>query len=345
MEVKKQILKILSKQKRMRSSDVAKALSRKVSRQYINTVIRDLIKEGRLVKIGSTRSAFYVFPEEIKKISGYIKKRLRNKSLEEHEVFEQIEKQLPGLSQLKKSVGNVYDIFVYAFSEMLNNAIEHSKSKFIEVEVIVNKKKISFTVNDFGIGVFKNIMQKRNLKSQLEAIQDLLKGKTTTQPQAHSGEGIFFTSKSGDLFVLDSFEYSLRVDNTIKDVFIETLKPNKKGTKVFFEIPIDSSRRLNNVFRKYQTDPEGYAFDKTEVRVKLYTLGTIYISRSQARRILAGLEKFKSIILDFDKVSSMGQAFADEVFRVFQVRHPDIKIIPINANKAVQFMIDRVEKD
>ena len=55
---------------------------------------------------------------------------------------------------------------------------------------------LSFIVNDSGIGIFRNIMQKRNLKSELEAIQDLMKGKTTTMPESHSGEGIFFTSKS-----------------------------------------------------------------------------------------------------------------------------------------------------
>ena len=73
-------------------------------------------------------------------------------------------------------------------------------------------------------------------------------------------------------------------------------------------------------------------------------MGTIYISRSQARRILAGLEKFKSVILDFDRVSTVGQAFVDEIFRVFQSRHQDITIAPVNMNDAVRFMIGRVEK-
>lgn len=41
--------------------------------------------------------------------------------------------------------------------------------------------------------------------------------------------------------------------------------------------------------------------------------------------------------------SSIGQAFADEVFRVFRARHPDTKILAVNANDAVQFMIDRTD--
>jgi len=73
-------------------------------------------------------------------------------------------------------------------------------------------------------------------------------------------------------------------------------------------------------------------------------MGTVYISRSQARRILVGLEKFKKIILDFDRVPNAGQAFADEIFRVFQSRHPNISIEPINMSETVGFMVKRVER-
>src|SRR3989338_8465686 len=88
--------------------------------------------------------------------------------------------------------------------EMFNNAIEHSESKIISVEVSLRNNKLSFIVEDSGIGVFRNIMKKKGLRSVIEAIQDLLKGKTTTMPKSHSGEGIFFTSKASDLFILDS---------------------------------------------------------------------------------------------------------------------------------------------
>ncbi len=81
-----------------------------------------------------------------------------------------------------------------------------------------------------------------------------------------------------------------------------------------------------------------------EIKVKLYTRGLGCISRSQARCILSGLEKFKTVILDFDKVPTVGQAFADEIFRVFQAKHPEISIKPINMNETVAFMIGRVEK-
>ena len=69
----------------------------------------------------------------------------------------------------------------------------------------------------------------------------------------------------------------------------------------------------------------------------------VHVSRSQARRVLTNLEKFKSIIFDFDKVPMIGQAFADEIFRVFHEKHPEIKLQAVSMNDAVKFMIDRVE--
>jgi len=187
------------------------------------------------------------------------------------------------------------------------------------------------------------VMRERHLKSELEAMQDILKGKVTTDPKAHTGEGIFFTSKVADRFVLESFGHRMVVDNVINDIFFQEEKRINRGTRVTFTIPRNSTRHLNKIFEHFQSQPGSYAFDKTEIRVRLFTLGTVYVSRSQARRILAGLEKFKKVILDFDQVPNVGQAFADEVFRVFQTRHPDISIEPVNMNETVRFMVTRVE--
>jgi len=68
-----------------------------------------------------------------------------------------------------------------------------------------------------------------------------------------------------------------------------------------------------------------------------------FISRSQARRVLTGLEKFKEITLDFSDVETIGQGFADEVFRVWKNNHPDIKINYQNTNENILFMIKRAK--
>jgi uncharacterized protein (DUF1330 family) len=65
------------------------------------------------------------------------------------------------------------------------------------------------------------------------------------------------------------------------------------------------------------------------------------VSRSQAKRLLANVDKFKIVIFDFSKVEAIGQAFADEVFRVFKKQHLEIQIFDLNTNEEVKKMINR----
>lgn len=346
MTNKDKILQLIIQNGKVTSSEITKKIG--VSRQYVNLVISDLIAEKQVIKLGGTRNAFYVSKEYISKnpevIPNVIKKTYKNELLEEHKILLEIEEKFPRIAELSE---NIKSIFTFAFSEMFNNAIEHSHSKNISVEVAVRDKDLSFIVNDSGIGVFRNIMKKKNLKSEIEAIQDLLKGKTTTMPKSHSGEGIFFTSKAGDVFILDSFGYRLSINTTKPNVAIHHLSTRKRGTRVVFRINTDSTRHLNDVFKKYANlaGAGDYGFDKTEIRVKLFTAGGVHISRSQARRILAGLEKFRIVLFDYEKVPMVGQAFADEIYRVFQELHPDIRLENENMSEGVRFMVERARNE
>jgi anti-sigma regulatory factor (Ser/Thr protein kinase) len=348
MLTKEQIIQITGENGELRSKDITERFS--VSRQYVNSLISELVSSGKLVKIGSTRKAFYTTPEYAKSHEEifplrYIKS-FKNKGVEEHRVFSKI---LESFLALKSLPENIQSIFAFAFSEMLNNAIEHSKSPRINLEVSVQNGMLSFVVEDSGVGVFRNVMRERNLRSEMEAVQDILKGKTTTMPKSHSGEGIFFTSKAGDIFTLNSFGDELTIDNRTPEAAISFQKVNKikRGTRVSFQISVNSDRHLNQVFKKYTNIGDGsdYGFDKTEIRVNLYAVGGILISRSQARRILSGLEKFNIILFDFDKVPTVGQAFADEVFRVFHNSYPNIKLETENMSEGVKFMVERAKNE
>jgi hypothetical protein len=48
-------------------------------------------------------------------------------------------------------------------------------------------------------------------------------------------------------------------------------------------------------------------------------------------------------VLDFSGVTTVGQAFADEVFRVFRLKHPEVELVPVKANSGVKRMISRAE--
>ena len=113
------------------------------------------------------------------------------------------------------------------------------------------------------------------------------------------------------------------------------------GTTVIMKLNNHTSRKLKKVFDEYST-VDGFGFNKTVVPVKLAQYGDdLLVSRSQAKRVLNRVDRFKTVLFDFAGVDSIGQAFADEIFRVFATQHPDIEIVEVRANKEVSNMISR----
>ena len=332
------ILSTIKKQGQVTTADLVGLTG--LSRAYAQRFLKNLADEGVIVLMGKANQAHYIFPS--KKGSSntkplMVRRIMTNKGLTEDKVLREIKEESTIFQSLASNVSSTLD---YAFTEMLNNAIEHSTSEKIDVVVMRTATDIRFMVADWGIGIFNNIMKKKRLGTTIEAIQDLLKGKETTAPEAHSGEGIFFTSKIADLLTIKSFEKKLVFDNAQQDIYVKDVKP-VRGTRVDFVLGLRSKKKLVDLFDKY-TD-ESFQFSKTGVKVKLYHQDVDYVSRSQARRILTGLEKFKTIELDFKDVTTIGQAFADEVFRIWQAQHKDVKFVIKDANENAMIMIKRAQ--
>ncbi|MEQ1731271.1 MAG: STAS-like domain-containing protein, partial [Vicinamibacterales bacterium] len=96
---------------------------------------------------------------------------------------------------------------------------------------------------------------------------------------------------------------------------------------------------MKEVFDKHSI--EEYAFDKGAVRVALSNHGTEFVSRSEAKRLGAGLELYGEVELDFAGVKAVGQGFVDELFRVWVQDNPGTVFSYINATEEVAFMIER----
>ena len=302
-----------------------------ITRQAINLHLRALIDSGQIIKTGITKAARYL-PESAIPGSQTFSKQLDLTGLQESEVYDRVAITL-NLSQLRP---NVESIAHYAFTEILNNAIDHSMADRCNVEVSLDPGKLSFVIGDRGIGAFKSIADKYQLPDEQAAMIELVKGKTTTMPEAHTGEGIFFVSKVADRFFLRSHRIQLEWNRALNDVFVSTPK-FKKGTLVRFEIQRDSRTKLESVFDEFAPEAYDYQFQKTRVLVKL--LASDYVSRSEAKRLMHNLHKFSEIELDFRKVRHVGQGFADQIFRVFASEHPDIDIRLVNASKNIAAMI------
>jgi len=336
MNQRDRIIKYLKKKRSASGRDLSEFLG--ISRQALNKHLKVLIQEGDVAKQGSTRGAVYVIAGKTRRAER-LRKGYSLKGLEEDRVFKEVGLLLNLRANLRK---NVFEIVTYVFTEILNNAIEHSRSKSCDIEVVLGQYSCDFRIRDYGIGIFHSVRTKFNLPDETSAVGELIKGKITTMRERHTGEGVFFSSKAGDTVAFRSHKLDLLFDNRKKDVFVEE-KRLLRGTEVRFEVGRASRRNLDSIFRLYAPEEFGYQFKKTKVFVKLFQKE--YISRSEARRLLSGLDKFREIILDFKGVKSLGQGFADEIFRVFKRQQSHITIRTENLNPAVALIINRVVDD
>jgi len=314
-------------------AQAAKAFS--CSRTTVHRHLNRQLRDGKIIKSGTTRQVqYFLKTDKNKEIYVSLKPGVAEDVVWKENFREDFE-------TLPK---NIRDICEYGFLEMLNNAIDHSDGKEVYIKTEWENNLVRIWVCDNGIGIFRKIKNFFKLEDIREVALHLNKGGFTTDPKNHSGEGIYFTSRAFDEFSINSGGHEFFQSSRDQDWFIGKPKEKKDGTVLFMSIGLDSKRKLQNVFiEATEKNPEGIPrFNKTKFLVKLSKLGDErYVSRSQARRIVLGLEKFKHVVLDFKGISTVGQGFVDEVFRVFKSKHPGIEIIYTNANDDVKFMIER----
>lgn len=305
-----------------------------ITRQAVNKHLKRLTAEGSLAETGLTRSRSY----KLCPLLEWTKT---------HEVTPESAEDVVWRNDVREVLGqlpdNVLDIWHYGFTEMFNNAIDHSGGKHIFIRVRKTAANTQMVIQDDGIGIFRKIQTEMNLLDERHAILELAKGKLTTDPKRHSGEGIFFTSRMFDSFDIHSGGVYFNHQFGEAEDWIFEREPRPYGTGVWMGINNHTSRTLRKVFDQYSTDDD-YGFTKTVVPVKLAQYGNDkLISRSQAKRVLARAELFKVVIFNFDGVETIGQAFADEIFRVFPLKHPEIQLMPMKANSEVKRMIERAK--
>jgi anti-sigma regulatory factor (Ser/Thr protein kinase) len=314
--------------------DIAKVLSARfgISRQAASGHLRRLVRKGLLVAKGRTRARRY----HLAKLVDLNFTVPVNSELAEDEVWA-----LRVLPSLRDMPDNVRAICTYGFTEMLNNVKDHSGSNEAVICIERTAANVQMLIADYGVGVFRKIKEAGKLEDERHAILELVKGKFTTDPNHHTGEGIFFTSRMFDRFWLGSGVLSLLHNRAEEDWLIESTEM-RKGTAVIMKISSRSTHTDEEVFLTYATAQDDYAFRRTHLIVSLArSEGEGLVSRSQAKRLMSRLERFREVVLDFKGVNAIGPAFADEVFRVFQREHPEIRLLVINENKEVGLMIKR----
>ena len=308
-----------------------------ITRQAVHHHLAALVDEGYLAAEGNTRGRVYTLGPHRSHSGIFPLKGLSESDVYYRDfgiVFSDLPKELESICH-------------YGFTEMLNNAVDHSGGETATVSVDRTAQNILIGISDDGEGIFNHIARLLNLGDPREAILELSKGKLTTDPENHTGQGIFFASRAFDVFAIVSGDLTFSHAAGYTKDFLLHNDNHHKGTRVMMQIGMDSRRTLSSVFDEFTAgEEEDFAFNRTVVPVRLALYeGERLVSRSQAKRILNRVEKFKTVLLDFSGVDLIGQAFADEVFRVFVRRNPQIELAPINMTEEVRRMVTAAQKN
>lgn len=300
-----------------------------VSRVAANRYIQRLESEGWIARSGpSTHPVFS---------PGY-KRRVSRlyplAGLEEHVAWERDFRPFLSLAP------NIQNIASHGFTEMVNNAIDHSGGESVFVWTMQDEGNLHIIISDDGVGIFAKITDVLGLPDMRQALFELAKGKLTTDPSKHTGEGVFFTSRMFDSFEIDANGLQFSHDTgSSHDWLQEASGVFSEGTSVYMRISNSSTRTAAEIYSQFTDAPEDYDFSKTIVPMRLAKFGDEQlVSRSQAKRLIARFDKFRTVILDFTDVQEIGQAFADELFRVYASNHREVELLPKNMTDQVERM-------
>jgi hypothetical protein len=308
-----------------------------VTRAGIAHAVRQLELEGFIQREkAGTRPVFAPGPSRL------VDERVALPGVDESLLWEQ--KVAPWL----RLEGNVANIAHFAFTEMVNNANDHAEARELHVRAMQTADALYLRIADDGIGAFRRIARSLRLEDERLAVLELSKGKFSSDPSRHSGEGVFFSSRAVDAFLmrangLEYWRHEAGPSRTGLAHLSALAGEPASGTVVVMALALQSERRLRDVFDAYTTGaPDDLTFDRTVVPVRLARVGSEnLLSRSQAKRLIARFEHFRRVELDFDEVPEIGQAFADELFRVFGGQHPEVQLVPLNMAPSVAAMVRR----
>jgi predicted transcriptional regulator len=304
-----------------------------VTRMTVHRHLNRLLKDKKIVKTGTTKGASYFLKTSLDKTLIF---QIASETKADA-VWDEYMKD--SFSRLRPSVR---EICRYGFIEIFNNASRYSEGKGIVVKAVWKKDSLEFSIIDDGRGIFQNVQKAMGLDDIRESVLHLAKGNFSTRPEEFGGRGLFLVAQLFDVFGLYSGGLFYCKDNLGDDWYLEKTKTAKpKGTRVSMAIRFDCRRTLKQVIAQYASNPDApTAIANTEILIKLSQMeDEPYISRAQAKRVLEGAEKFSRVVLDFQNVPTVGQAFVDEVFSEFPARYPDVVLETTHANEDVLFMI------
>lgn len=307
------------------------AAERGISRSTASRLLRGLVEAGWLDREGRTRPVYR---------PGVLREVTRTYALGG------LDEQVPWERDFEPCFAlapNVQALAHHAFTELLNNCADHSGGSRVTVSMRQNRTHLHLLVGDDGCGVFDRISQAFGIDDPRLALLELSKGKLTTQPERHTGRGLFFTSKLADVFDLHANAQAFQQRHWQPHAWTAGRALPHRGTSVYVAIALDTPRTLDEVLAAYSLDGTTPGFERTVVPLRLITSEVAGLeSRAQARRVASRLQSFRRAEVDFAGVPHVGHGFCDELFRVQAGTLPALDLVPVNMAPAVAAMVGSV---
>jgi anti-sigma regulatory factor (Ser/Thr protein kinase) len=318
-----------------------------VSRRRAGELLRQLVQSGWLQREGTARRPQYH--------PGGLRQVVRRYALDGLQEDLPWRRDFAPFFDLPPQVARLAQ---HAFTELLNNAVDHSGGTRVTVSMRQTPLHLQLLVSDDGCGLFQRVHEHLGIDDPRLAMFELSKGKLTTQPSRHAGQGLFFVSQLADIFDLHANHsaYQQRRDDHTLWHAVRPMAP--QGTSVYVAIALDTQRSLpalqlahsalsveaHAAAKADAADPARCRFDRTRVPLQLLAGGSTLASRAEARRVAARLTSFEAAELDFAGIGDLGQGFADELFRVFARQHPQLTLLPTHMAPGVAAMVDSVRR-
>jgi len=228
----------------------------------------------------------------------------------------------------------------HGFTELVNNAADHSGGSSVTVSLRQTPSHVQLLVSDDGCGVFDKICRAFDIEDAQHAMLELSKGRLTSQPQAHTGRGLFFSSQLADVFDIHANGTAFQRRAWESAGWRPGRPMPRQGSSIYMAIALDTQRTLDQVMGAWSLDGSGVEFDQTEISLQLLAgPGQPLDSRAQARRVAARLATFRCAEINFSGVEDVGHGFIDELFRVFARANPGVELRPTHTSPRIAALI------
>jgi anti-sigma regulatory factor (Ser/Thr protein kinase) len=234
----------------------------------------------------------------------------------------------------------------HAFTELLNNAIDHSEGSSVVLSLRQTSSHVQLLISDDGRGLFDQVRERLGMDDPAQVMLELCKGRLSSQPERHTGRGLFFTARLADIFDLHANQVAFQQRAWAPQDWTRGRAVKPSGSSIYLAIALDTPRTLDQVLRSASLDSAGYGIEQIHLPLRLLTSEQVGLaSRAQARKVAHRLTQFKRAELDFSGVDEIGQGFADELFRVFARQQDGVQLVVRHAGRKVQQMIEMAQAD